>query len=338
MSIVKARLIVIFVSVGISLATVGLLLKLESHSLRRSLAFTDFATADLPEMKIPSLSPKNLPRLHETGGLAIFLHVAKTGGTSIRSNFNNKTNFPNVDVKRVMVETALNKRIEHIDFYVSERNTENETLLLEFHGGYGQPLTIFQLHPYLHMWRSMAKANNKNVFIFTMLREPSSFYVSYFNFFKHPDCVHKWCDTPLMNLTEENLINSLVPNHQCMYLARRQNHKHVNLEFPVSASECDSVYNLLKADVDWVGTTERMQNTTLPLLSYVLAGDAERGRSFEAFNVAETHTSTKSPLKLSDLSAESLQKMRQVSELDRYMYESAARDYRLSMWENFDTR
>jgi len=35
----------------------------------------------------------------------------------------------------------------------------------------------FQLYPYIHQWRSMAKANDKSLFVFTMLREPSSFYV-----------------------------------------------------------------------------------------------------------------------------------------------------------------
>jgi len=199
-------------------------------------------------------------------------------------------------------------------------------MLLEIHG---EPVPVFQLHTYLHAWRSKAAAVEKNVFVFTLLREPISFFVSYFNSFRHPDCV-MWCDRPLLNLTEENLVASLVPNHQCLYLARNQP-RSISLQFPVSKEECESVYSLLQADVDWIGTTEGMQNATLPLLSYILLGSAKKGQSLEKMNVQMSS----SQLYVKNLSAEAVQKTREQSEWDRYMYESAARDYRLGMFENY---
>ena len=334
----KARIIVTIVGLVASIISVGLFLAVERIALHRALTFAyidaEIATANIPHTaQLPS---KTVPLFYKTGGLVVFLHVAKTGGTSIRDNFGlRKKEFPNVKVRRILVEAKLKEIREEVDFYVSSANTGNKTLILETHGGLGQPMSIFQLHAYVHEWRSMAKANEKNVFFFTILREPSLFYVSYFNFFKHPGCDDFWCDSPVRNLTERNLIESLIPNHQCLYLARKQNNRAVNLEFPVTALECESVYSLLKADVDWVGTTDTMVDTTLPLLSYMLAGDAEIGRSFEASNTIENQKIVENPLKIGALSAGALQQIREASKLDRYLYDSAARDYQMGVWKNF---
>jgi len=163
----------------------------------RALAFDKEVSALTADSFRPAKRPlpsskRELPRLYETGGLVVFLHIAKTGGSTIRDNFDKSSRFPNVKVARVLHEAKMED--DAIVHFVSSENTRNETLLLEFHGGRGQPLTMFQLHPYIHQWRSMAKANDKSLFVFTMLREPSSFYVSYFNFFKGPGCTWSWCD------------------------------------------------------------------------------------------------------------------------------------------------
>lgn len=275
---------------------------------------------------------KMLPMLKETGGLVVFLHVAKCGGSTIRYDFADKAKFPKVKVKRVMGDKQLRRTSTEIDSFLSATsNTANRTLLLEIHGGHGQPMTIFEIHPLLQTWRSRAAANGKSVFVFTLLREPTAFYVSYFNFFKHSDCKFSWCDPPLVsNLTEDNLLASLQPNHQCQFLARPYDPA-VNAQFPVTQAECEAVYRLLQADADWIGTTESMQDVTLPLLSQILSGNAETGRSLEAHNKQQNTAQ----LSLESLSAQARQRTRDVSEWDRYLYESAARDYRLDMWEDF---
>ena len=338
MTAVKGRVIVVVICLAATLCWIGLCLAaaVESCSIQR--AYIDASIPTVNFLHTRPLPSKTLPLFNETGGLVVFLHVAKTGGTSIRRNFEERKLFPNVRVRRILLEVKLKAIMDEIDFYVSAENTDNQTLILETHGGAGQPMSIFQLHHYVHEWRWKAKANNKNVFFFTILREPTSFYVSYFNYFNHPGCELSWCDEPVMNLTEENLVKSIVPDRQCLYLARKHHNKVVNLEFPVTTQECESAYTLLKADVDWVGTTETMQNSTLPLLTFMLTGDVNVARSFEQFNKVEKHTSIKNPLSLNSLSEESLQRIRLASELDRYLYNSAKRDYQLSMWKNFDGR
>ena len=52
---------------------------------------------------------KILPMLNETGGLVVFLHIAKSGGTTIRRDFSDEARFPNVKVERAFREENVKK-------------------------------------------------------------------------------------------------------------------------------------------------------------------------------------------------------------------------------------
>lgn len=277
----------------------------------------------------PILAKKWLPMFNETGGLVVFLHIAKTGGTSVRNDFEE---LPYVRVKRVMDDEQLIEISPMIDRYLSSNKKKDgkaRVMLLEIHGGKGEPMSVFQLHSYLQSWRARAAAFNKKVFVFTLLREPTAFYVSYFNFFKNPGCKWRWCDRPLLATTEDNLVKSLVPNHQCQYLARKIN-KAENRAVPVTRAECESVYSLLKADADWIGTTESMQDTTLPLLAYMFSGEISTGRPFVVHNKQRSQRQ----LTTNSLSSDARRRIGESSVYDQYLYESAVRDYQLEIWEN----
>ena len=287
-----------------------------------------------PQILSQTVARRPLPLLHEKGGLVVFLHVAKTGGTTIRQEFGQ---LPKVDVKRVFDKEDLDSSNSTIDWFLSKENnkdinSEATTLLLEIHGGKGEPMTIFEIHPYIQKWRAQAKVNEKNVFVVTLLREPESFYVSYFNVFKNPGCTAKWCDSPTMKLTEENLLASAVPNHQCQFLARKVD-KHQNSQVPVSREECQSVFQLMKADLDWVGFTETMQETTLPLLFFSLSGNTTAGRKiFEVRNKFRR----RDRLSRKKLTASALQHLANISSYDRELYDNVAGAYSLDMWENYN--
>jgi hypothetical protein len=275
-----------------------------------------------------------LPMFNETGGLVVFLHIAKTGGTTVRNAF---MEFPNVHVARFMNEKQLSQRISQVDWFLSANNGKNRrerVLLLEIHGRHGEPMSALQMHPYIKKWRARAAANNKKFFVFTLLREPTAFYVSYFNYFKHPDCTLHWCDPPLVALTEENLVKTMVPNHQCQYLARKRvKAETMKRALPLSREECESMYTLLKADVDWIGTTESMQETTLPLLAYMFSGNAARGQEVAVYNKRQ-HTNQ---VTVEGLGADALRSIGEKATYDQFLYDSVVKDFSLDMWQNYAT-
>lgn len=275
-------------------------------------------------------SSKILPMLNETGGLVVFLHIAKTGGTTIREDFRDESNFPNVKVKRVYGEEQIKLIKSKIDWHLSSENDSKSILLLEVHGGHGQPMTVFDLHDYIQSWRQQAAAQNRGVFVFTILREPVAFYVSYFTYFTNTNCQYIWCDRPLMESTEENLLQSAISNHQCQYLTRKWDRKD-NRKHPVTVSECKAAYSLLRSDADWVGTTETMQETTLPLLSYIMTGETKTGQSLATHNQQNGLS-----LNAHSLSDKARTELQYKSTLDRYLYESAQADYRLGIFHNFN--
>lgn len=273
----------------------------------------------------PPAGSRTLPNFHEEGGLVVFLHVAKTGGTTIRKNFDK---LPNVLLRRVFDEEELKASQPRIEWFLSKKN-KNRTMLLEIHGNHGEPMTVFDIHRYIQHWRALGADHNKKVFVFTLLRDPLSFSVSYFNFFKHPKCHWDWCDTPLMPLTEENLLESAIPNHQCQYLARPATDKAANAANPVTSTECETVYTMLKSDADWIGTTEAMQTTTLPILSWMITGDA-------AMDMPTHNKQDKSErLSTHQLSESAKAELRQRSALDQSLHDRIQRDFPIAIWDNF---
>jgi hypothetical protein len=281
---------------------------------------------------------RQIPMFNDTGGIIIFIHIAKTGGSSIREGFKK---LPNTAVKRIMNEAQLNGKRDKIDWYLSSSNNKatikggrEKVLLLEIHGHHGEPMSIFQMHSYIQYWRTKAAVNKKNIFIFTLFRETTAFHLSYFTFFRHPNCQELWCDRPVLAQTEENLMKSMIPNHQCHYLARKFNKTAMNiatLTTPVTESECESVQTLLEQDVDWVGTTDLLSTTTLPLLTYMVAGNASLAKEFPIVN----RQNVNKKLQLYNISDYAIQHIRQESNIDQRLCDLARRQYTLDMWSNF---
>jgi hypothetical protein len=312
------------------------LLKLDASSSSRYLRRLEEST-QLPVFDVainmstrPPQHSKHLPNLHQDGGLIVFLHVAKTGGTTIRKNFEH---VPHVLLRRVFDETELQASQPRIKSFLSKAN-KGRTMLLEIHGNHGEPMTVFDIHQYIQQWRALAAANHKHVFVFTLLRDPLSFDVSYFNFFKHPGCDFEWCDRPLVPaLTEQNLLETAIPNHQCQYLARSAKDKAANAANPVTSTECEAVYTMLTADADWVGTTEAMQTTTLPLLSYMITGQATMDLPVHNPNKRGENQN----LSIGRLSESAKQELRRRSSFDQSLHDRVQRTYTLDMWANFQS-
>jgi hypothetical protein len=267
-------------------------------------------------------SPKNhrnLP-LFDQGGVIFFLHIAKTGGVTIRKNFGE---FEGVRMQRCRGERQWSQLAEEIDNILTRKTTNKDTLFIEFHGLVPGLIT---LHKRLHRWRADAARHQTSFFTFTLVREPVSFYISYFNYFWTDQC-KTLCERPIQAPTEENLLATAIPNHQALWLTRDGRDLHDKNQ-PVTKKEFEIVQLYMQQDLDWIGTTGEMQTTTLPLLSYMLAQNFSS--SLPAFN----RMAHNAGLQRAGLSEDTLGKLRELAPLDFELYDAVQRDFSLEMWKN----
>jgi hypothetical protein len=281
-----------------------------------------------------TVKSKRFP-LFEDGGVVVFLHIAKTGGTSIRKNFGN---FSHIDFKTLYTMDQWKEASDTADRLLTRKVPEDERriLFLEPHGmkAMGMPT----LHQYLRRWRRFATLHNTSFFAFTLVREPVSYAVSYFNFFNAKPCSIPRCPWKLYPASDENLLKTNRPDMQCMLLARDHWDIFMNDVHPeqVDKDECDDVYQTIRKEMDWVGTTEEMSAETIPLLTRMLTHNQTLAESMGVFNVIKaTKPGSKIILSPDTLQPDTVDAIRTMSSNDQAIYEAVKMDFPLDMWENY---
>ena len=270
-------------------------------------------------LKIPS---KKLPSF-ENGGVIFFLHVPKTGGTTIRRNVEN---------------------LDRVDYYFGRNySTYWDTApLVEdaiLHGTHNRSILFFEIHAKdspsllrlrkrLKRWRDTAAHNKVSVFFFTVLRDSLPYALSHFNFFH----VQKRNPTfEQCNATEENFLRLSLSNPQCQFLAKGESSMRAQKikDVVVQPETCEQVYDTFRESMDWVGTTERLSNETLPLLSALL----QLPSNFTFSNHRITKKEDLSSLEMQNLSSTALDSVLLSTTIDTMLYERALRDFPFSMWD-----
>lgn len=277
----------------------------------------------------------------KAGGLIVFYHVAKTGGTAIRNIFERMakerpsdfvsrriTIFdPTYDLWPVKekdtcppINNKARHRIRHLLPTVESLLQSNEpqrTILLEIHGGeYG----LKAMAEHINEWRNISQSKNKPFFAFTILRNPVEHAVSYFNYF-HFGCSEPWCDVQYDDASEDNLIKSIDrhPNLQCFFLLHDLHASFYERCKPTEA-ECNNMYNILLESLDWVGTTENLSSETIPLITSMLDGTTHIFDEDEKTNISE-----KGILKKLDQETVTIVKSRM--ELDSKLYDGVKDEF-----------
>jgi len=232
------------------------------------------------------------------GGLVVFYHVAKTGGSTIRSLFQkvsqekpsqfsyrrisspfrdeleDSTNIDSSDGEMCLPPgiypqwpTKVHGQFQRLLSNNFNEESKEKTTLLEIHGG--SP-GLRELLPLIKEWREMSKSNNKPFFAFTTIREPVSYAKSYFKQF-HLNCEHDWCEQDKYeDATEENLLMSTQLNRQCFLLNHASSVAGMKKRFyekcKVTEDDCKDILKAMEDNLDWIGTTERLSKDTIPLL------------------------------------------------------------------------
>jgi hypothetical protein len=204
---------------------------------------------------------------------------------SVRHNFENVSDSIHHEMLGYNGKTLTQGSTTIDGFLTRQRNdklsTETNVLFLELHG---KTHSVLQLYTQLQRWRRLAAAHDTGFFVYTLVREPVSFTVSNFNFFWAAPCLFSGgCPYKLYRATVDNLLFTAKPNVQCLYYSRSdvtwrlfKDHHDGSDPFQVAyptatEAECLAVQQVLLDEMDWVGTTDRLSQETLPLLAYMLS-------------------------------------------------------------------
>ena len=192
-----------------------------------------------------------------------------------------------------------------------------------------------QVSSKLRQWRATAKKNNVPFFAFSVLREPVSMAVSFFNYYygmDHHDPHYQYFEDP----SEQDFVATAVFNPQCGFLAKSDRIFYQKQEQQLlHRADCDSVYKQLHKNMDWVGTTETLSSETFPLLRRLI------GSNTNADYLAPEHieTKNKSPPKIlqEDLSPTTIELIHKMTVWDQELYEQVKHDYPYSLTKISDT-
>jgi hypothetical protein len=270
------------------------------------------------------------PPFHQKGGIMIFFHIPKAGGTTVRRLFQRGLSNHVILYQRISFTKALPEMKRHL-----EQPIFTKTLVVEIHDG--PNLSLVEMAPFLHQLRQRANANNVPFFCFTLVRQAFPYMISYYNY-EHLFAVNA-ARFERGTATEEDFRRLSLQDPQCLFLTRSEwafGRDWEVLRRNFSTKECIDLYPIMQQSLDWIGTVEDMQTNTLPLLSFLVTRNATIGRTFEPQNVARISTKTPPHIELLKLSNATVEYIHNITQGDDYIYKKVQRDYPMSMWNDFD--
>lgn len=205
-------------------------------------------------------------------------------------------------------------------------------IFYEYHGGRSSPYTDMQVREDVLTWRAMAQVRNIPFFAFTLVREPLSMAVSFFNFYyahrKKNDERYFYVPDP----TEQDFVELSLPSPQCLFcvhteIAYYKGYRKAGNPVDVGREGCAAVYEAFVNDFDWIGTTEAMSQETFPLI----------GQIANVHFIKEiTKNKSKDKIVKGSLTDAALAHIRNITVNDQMIYDNTKRDFPISMWKNFD--
>jgi len=269
-----------------------------------------------------TISKKELPIRNENGIIIYFLHIPKTGGSTVNVPF-----LKNWDHSMMVWGNTKYLNYKQEMNHLLDNWQAGDTVYYEHHAGDAPSYLAARYQ--LQNWRARAEELGVPFFAFTMYREPVSFALSHFNYY-HARNNQKKGFNYFPHPTEQDFLDTTLPSPQCLFMSRtelayRSPKNYQALRDGFSETECETSYQALLEDMDWVGVTERMVEETFPLLRHVAGVD---------FDFKERNRSKKR-LSRADLSEATIQHVREITTWDQRVYERVQNDFSIDMFVNY---
>jgi len=274
---------------------------------------------------------RQLPVRNENGIIIVYIHIPKTGGTSLRKPFY-KWGRIFFTWGRQQYDAKIREMTEKLENW-----KKGDFAFFELHGGSAAPFMEFR--HVLQQWRATAKAQDIPMFAFTIVREPLSFSVSYYTFY-HTQHIKGFKQFPETDFNEQNLLDHAMPSPQCMALTRTENAYRDQalceqcqkcnyacgepLRQNFTQHECLDAYEAMRNDLDWIGLTSKLSTETFPLLNAVF----NRTVKFPTLN------SSGRKVHKSQLSPRAVKQLQNMTVGDSEIHRRTMRDFPIAMWES----
>lgn len=286
------------------------------------------------------------------GGIIAFYHMYKTGGSTTGMMFSKLADEYEDRMNFTMVREFIRWDEECLPA-LDMAQYEEKIVLLELHVEHPSPQfpSLVDLAPTMKRWRMEAHRRKVGFFAFTLVREPVSHSISFFNFFQvRLDSYDRdWNPWRAQAPTETNLMQQFVPDRQCRMLG---SDPEGTMSAPASGMweppptpknvdlrncRMQELYDAIWDTMDWVGLTENLNIETLPLLSKMIVNNATYGKDVKPFKVfKEGKTKIRGVLK-GDLSSTAIDRLERETSNDKKLWEDIRRNFTLANlgWEKY---
>lgn len=184
--------------------------------------------------------------------------------------------------------------------------SRNKLFYIEIHGGGDDLNYLHHQQDVIQSWLAMARMNKVPVFAFTVVREPTDYALSHFEFYHVSDYGGNHAErfVQVNKASEEALQTHHVPNAQCLFLTKGESAYSSASRNEVlreaSLDECRTAFHGLRRDFDWIGVTASLSSETIPLLqramnvtrSPVRIGNRNRRKTLAWDNLSPTTQSS----------------------------------------------